>query len=1356
MSELPELNTLLSANAALGGIKDRVVTGVDFDFNGTGNIVVGSMVMEFYTVDDATLALADSDEEAFIEAASDFYYDATTKDYFADDDALFAAFSAAFHNVASSDTVLNMAIKKMADICDELSYKETMIPSALYNGAGLVVNDSSSYAGTDLADKSVLGEKYATYTLTGGDAVDTVDRIVFTFKNEGTAYRIGQIKDFTVYVKSTSNNATRPFFCFVGGPFGKFNNASFYNLTSDRWMKLKMSEISSYEGLWSSTALGAVNDRVFTNIDFDFSGTGDIVIGSIDIEFSAIDMETLSLRSTDSSLFVAKLMAFCEEATANGSFGENNAQFNALKNAISELENIEGGEELLALAKIKKAWLSLDNSNSYPDFNTNNWNLADWISAANRVDTSNSTNTAEFIAALQDAIAVRDKLNIEISCNEFSYSTVSDADEHTSALTNNLMSGLTPAVYYFNGTDRVEVADIDCKNLTDGDFETATTIATENSGVGAYVELIYQYEGMVDIDNILVVSSALESLKKYRIYVANTIDKIEDVNSIVAAYDNENGDRVQIFNFDAYNKMSGTYVAIRVYTDGNSVSIDELGIFGELLRFSVTKGSFSNEQLESLGDNLLAMPTTVPYIKTGSGAKTKWSAANLGYPLTNLTDCDNDTVVGFGGRGVVKSEGEEVTFHIFFDLKETYYIKKLLINHFKQPYLQTGKYEIYASTDYSTLFRSTSKILSYNNMSDSENGTTEAQIFSALGDGVIARYVSFCIKVPVSDYEKALSTYPGLCYIRLNDLAVYGERYYKPLKEINFLGHMPVEIYRSDDGGNKQTVSEQEYDGIDYLNAADGLYDVATPIAQNGKNLDFVFNLCANKSINAIKLNTLTKNVKGLKVYASDDEAGVWSSDSVVLDYYDVNADSSVISRTFAEAPIYARYIRFSITDTVSGVFDPTEFEVVGWNTQEFLYINLAEEKSDNASIWLEDKDTYTFDITSNQVGKYNAPWNGEDYYDFMYAFDGDPQSIADLYNGSRGNADGSGRVTINILVDLCALTAVDNINFKSGGTEDYWPSEINFYLGADDLSLFGKDAKPIKQFTSKTDDAEGNYSYTFLPQVAQYVRIEIVEGTQRYFEHINKIGVVISEIQVNGLEIVGYTASEGIAASVTDSETGIRADIVALRDNDVYSALQDILVIKRDATEEEKLVLKEQGVAFASEIYDIYLLDSNGNIISDVGGREIRVCMPKTLFEGTGEAYIVRNSYGEPEMVEHTVEDNYYITILDEAYGMSFAFCEFVNFVEDEEQETPTDMDNTLTEEDDESEPEDTADDEDDEDDEDNPKRKKKIKVVRKNNSDDFDYLWLIITAGAVVVVLAAGITIFLILKKKKQKQEE
>ncbi len=1386
MTDLPEQSKLWSKADNSNLSQTDALAGIGFDFTGEGEIVVGTMKATFDAVNADTLALATTNADAFIVAAEAFLEEAEANGYYADDDAKFLRFKAAVTAAAGEPTFEKLA-SRLSNVWQKLRVVETLVPSKVWAGnyivaEGLNVYDASAYAGTDLADKSVLGPKYATYTTVlndkeGSDASDWWNYIVFEREDgSGTALNIGKFESFSVYIKNGTGVGVRPRFHTTTGL--SWNDPSFYNETvslKDTWVAHTTNNISQPAAFKNCYATYA--NQKMTGIGFDFSGNSgaQITVGSMEAVFTAVDAATLDLANTNPTAFLAEVLYFYDSAVTGGIFGEDDTDFKQFAGIVDSIKNLEGIEEELAIAQLMSEWKQLDLS-TYPTVDTTNWTLAEWVYAANKIDISGFADTTEFTEALKNATELRDELGMQLGCNLFVFETYEDAESELTGLGENVLTTVTPQVNYYDGTDKTELSVADTAILTDGLFDAGVLLENADfSAEGSYVEFIYSFDGAAEINDFVVgfINDAELSKVNYRIYASKKMETLFTDSSIVASHDNTTvGYRIQKFNYSGKPSVSGTHLAFRFYGNANGLNVSELAAYGKVSTYNVTAGFFTDADMTALGDNLLDNQGVVTYIKERTSTKVKWHLAGTDYDLNNLIDSSNDTAVGFGKltNMSIFGEGEEISLHIIFDLKENYYIEKLLINHWHEKYLQTGKYEIYASTEMSTLNRSNNKIIEYNNMADSENGTTEAQIFTAMGDGKIARFVDFHITVPVNDYKDSIAKYGHLCYPRLCDLGVYGSRYYKPYAEINFLPHVPVELYRSDAGGNKTTIGQDEYGYDEYQYAYDGNYDVATPIAQNGKNINFIFNLCANKMINSIKLSALTENIKGLKVYASDTLDNIWSEDTKVMDY---SGDAvKEVSRTFAEAPVAARYIRFCITDTASGVFDPTEFEVIGGNTQEFLYMNLMEEKSDSVSLWLEDKKDYYLTSTYENANEYNSAWNAESIYGMSRAFDGDEGSVADFYGGTKNSVTDKTKVTYSFLMDLGNLMAIDSIDFIAGSSKDYWPSELKFYFGEDDISLFGKDAKPAKVFNSKSDEENGSYSYEFLPEIAQYVRVEVVEASHEYYDVTDFLTVVVAELQVNGLEIIGFSASEGVAATATDEETGIRVDVVALRDNDVYTALHDILVIKREATAEEKKALAAQGAIFGSDIYDIFLLDVNENIISDLEGRELKIYLPSSLFKGSGDPYVLASINGEYTMVDFITEDDYFVVASAEAYGLSYAFSEFANIEEEtEDNDTPTDTDNIVDSNDadedlpededdfgDEDESADDSDDDedetDDEDDEDETKKKKKkkIKVVRKGD-DGFDYLWIIIAAAAVVVI-AAGITLFIILKKKKNKE--
>ncbi len=1347
MSELPQQANLLNA---LSGAASESIVSVNLDFGVESDVIIGSMLMTFDAVADSTLELKYIDSDAFISEAAKFYMDAKKSGYYPENSAEFKRFELAVSALAEN-MEFNYAINSIATSWSALpDAKVTLIPNEVVGENALTLYDVSAYSESDI-DRSLLGDKYATYTVSGGGCSDDKDYIYFNQKNGNSrSFTLNQLKNFNFYAKNPSGVSIRPKIHYIGSRV--WNDYSYFvgETYAGGWKEYKMSDLGQYSTLASK--ISSSGEETFKSIGVDCGGNaGELVVGSAVATFSSLNSEVLALKDTDIAAFISEAIKFSDEAQLNGYYDEGNAEFAAFKTAVDNLLNLEGYDEIFAVANLRAGWLTLSDNSSYPQSDTSDWTVADWVYVANKVDISGLSNTERFSKALADAIAIRDAKNMSLGCNLSEFISLTDATEALSNLGKNLISGKEPEVYYYDGNERTNLSVNEFSAISDGDFGTDFNI----SGLGfenqeVYVEMIYAFDGLVSVSDFLVGNSAAgQKIGKYRIYVADSVDKLFLSESIVATFENDENTQLQLFNYDGKPEISGGYIAVRLY---GTATISEFGVYGEQKLYNVTVGDFTNEQMAAIGTSLLDSNNIKAYVKSGTGAKTVWNNSGddgFKYPVNDLLDCNGATGIGLGdqtGTAITKV-GEEIDIHIIFDLRNSYYIQKLLINHWHQNYLQTGKYNVRISDNIVTLLKDESIVLEYNNMADSENGTTYSQLFETLGNGVIGRYVDFNITVPISDYDKSLAIYGTMAYIRLCDIAVYGERYYKPLKEINFLSHMPVELYRTDESGNKVAISEAEYDGTDHLNAADGKYDVATPIAQNGKNIDILFNLCSNKTINSIKLSTLTENVKGLKVYASQSVEGVWNEDSCVMTYFADSAEDIQISRVFSEEPITARYVRFSIKDTESGMFDPTEFEVIGWNSQEFYYYNTAEEKGSSTTVWLENKDNYNLKITDSTANEYVLTnW----IYPMSKAFDNDSATVADFFGGSLGDQNGKGRESINLLIDLQNLVAIDSIEFVSGSSSDYWPSEINFYAGQNDLELFGKDAKPLKQFTEKCSDDSASYSYAMLPQVVQYVRVEILNSTQEYYEFTNMVATVIEEIKVNGFEILSNTSSDGVAASLMDEETGIVVEVLALRENDVFSTFQGLIVFSAPATSEEKAAFAAQGVAFVSDIYFARLLDANGDVITDAGGRNVRINLPKNLFKGSSDPYVIAYVDNEYSLVEFDERGDYYSVVVSDLFTISAAFGEFVEIIE-EDEEVPDNMDNTLTDEDDETESQDEA-----EDDDDKPKRKKKIKVVRKNPGDDFDYLWIIITAIAVAVVLAAGITIFLILKKKKNREEE
>ncbi|MGN0493532.1 MAG: hypothetical protein ACI4F7_07785, partial [Acutalibacteraceae bacterium] len=429
----------------------------------------------------------------------------------------------------------------------------------------------------------------------------------------------------------------------------------------------------------------------------------------------------------------------------------------------------------------------------------------------------------------------------------------------------------------------------------------------------------------------------------------------------------------------------------------------------------------------------------------------------------------------------------------------------------------------------------------------------------------------------------------------------------------------------------------------------------------------------------------------------------------------------------------------------------PTELEAIGWNDAEFDYINLAESAENNTTIYLENKTNWQRRITNENANKFiNSNWA---YYGYPLsrAFDAEANTVADLYNGENN------KISLNLLIDLQAMTAIDQILMKAGGNVEYWPTKVNFYFGDDDVSIFGKNSTPQKVFTERVDNEEGMYRYDMLPKLARYVRIEILEADHPYYS--DKILAVIDTIQINGYAIAGTVDESGVVASFTDSEYGIRADITALSDNDVFDSVQHISVSKRTPTDDEKTYMKKNSFGFVSDIFDIYLMNFDDEIITDIGGRQLMLYIPISLVDNDADLFAFTGKDGLYDMAEFEIEDGFYVIEIYDLSEISVAVGEFILSNDEEKNDSlPQDEENkpNYTEDYVENLDFEESFDEEEENTEasEKPKKLKKSVVKRYITSYNYTVIIIIAVAAAVAVAGATVLIVFLIKKHKKRKE--
>lgn len=990
---------------------------------------------------------------------------------------------------------------------------------------------------------------------------------------------------------------------------------------------------------------------------------------------------------------------------------------------------------------------------SYPA-DTDSWNIADWAHEAGKVNLSGFENADNFKECLRILCELRDQNNISRSSSRKDYSTAADfaTDFNTVKYEDNILKKATLTTSHFDGTsydDNFKVTESQTALLTDAILDTDVEMPNANYGIGAHTDFIYKFNGDAVINDIVLVHSQNETLRnaKISVYASNSIVDLSSPASLIANIDNSEGKQVNTLNFDGFSTVDCNYIMIRVEIPAKDmqafdsiIRFAELGVYGDVVAYTVKNGNYNNVDLNNIGTNLLAGNKKIK-IQAGTSPKEEWSIGMATYKISTLTDNDPSTRCGFYNTtkiSVATQEENNCSMYLYFDLGKTYTIDKAFVNGCSDLIGGTqGAYEFYASTEVNNLTTRDHKVFSYDNTATGDNTGDATQVFSIAGGGIIARHIAFRFTKPLSNPELFAKKYgnPGYA-LRLADLGVCGTVYNKPLKLVNLLAHVPMTLYR---GLNTSSpVGESDYSGATHMLASDDNFTTIAPVSKKGKALNYVYDLSADQKLTQLKITTQTANIKHIKIYASDANETIWHSDKLVYEYN--GAATDVIRKYYDSAPLAARFLRFEILDTVNDTFDPLEIQAIGWNTQEFSYMNFMQENSSAAFLMTEQNGQRT--IANTTMNKFAPSLTSLDkMYTFSKAFDYDFESVADIYGGSVSQGQ-----SLNFLFDLETTKSVDQIIYRAGSYADYWPTNIKFYMGTDEADLFKANAVPIKT-VSKTDVENGIFEHTFVPKAAQYIRIEIEEAACPYYDP-DKIGLVIAEMIVNGLEQVGRVDENGYAKVFEDEASKIQVGIVARNENDAYSGVSGIETIKRAPDTGDLLDAKEKGYKILTDIYEIYLLDNDGNIITDIDGRSIDIKIPTNIFDGkiSDEYFVAQIIGGSLRIIECDIVDGYYVIRLDSIDDLLFTLVMFTEYP-DEDSDTPDDEDyEEFDDEEDSEEPDDDG----------NGSSRRVKKIIVRRGSSDFEYWWIFIVVGAVVVAAAGGACYYFFIFKKRKKGEE
>lgn len=394
----------------------------------------------------------------------------------------------------------------------------------------------------------------------------------------------------------------------------------------------------------------------------------------------------------------------------------------------------------------------------------------------------------------------------------------------------------------------------------------------------------------------------------------------------------------------------------------------------------------------------------------------------------------------------------------------------------------------------------------------------------------------------------------------------------------NLLTHIPATLSRIDVNGNKIAVGQSEYSGDAHLLTNDGDYDTFTTVATEGKTLEYAYNLYQNAIIESIRFISLT-DIESIKFYASSSKTAVLDESALVYEFEAKDGESEkVFSKYFVDTPLTASYIRIVVSSSAADL-EIAEIEVNGFNKTKAAYENIVLNRTDFLELYLVDSKN-SKSLVHENMDKWIPAWSSaSEYQELNNAFDGDLGTIYTYYGGKNNDT------SVNMFLNLRAVNCIDNISIYTSLLEDYRPSKMKIYVGNSLDEVFAANATPIKEWTEKImNDGEGYvpeedeeqgediidggiidddisidfdtgivegevdvankdssektpaqlglYDANITPTEISCVRIEIVEANPQYFSHINKVGGIISEIQVNGFAPTGNAVDSVIESS--------------------------------------------------------------------------------------------------------------------------------------------------------------------------------------------------------------------------------
>ncbi len=785
---------------------------------------------------------------------------------------------------------------------------------------------------------------------------------------------------------------------------------------------------------------------------------------------------------------------------------------------------------------------------------------------------------------------------------------------------------------------------------------------TDPAGVGAiytdgsrYLDLTYKFPTEVKLSDILVAQHSNNQLMlgKYSVYVSDNRDTLYTEENLIGTYDaSKSKSQIQNYHWEEGNELTGVkFVGMRIFdpfADWNEAKklvtrsdlalktlyprIMEFNVYGEYEDptfvpevYTDTK-DFDLSTLPAVYGESLITRTNPSFFAEGKRAAVRpATVSNVRKKVSEIPS--NETVhLDLSDPAINNKEH----FDIQWKLQDVYKLELYRVKGFAfqgmfrdMSQYYTGHYQIYVAEEAEDLYKPENMVFEYDK---DEMGIMKGIVYEFPSNKApVGGYIALRIIEPAAGASANVNARLSIFYVWGEDAKIIPE-------PTNLAENMPVDAYFTKE--KLEEISESNLTAKEVMNMTDADNDTVAKINtkdSNRKTTELIYNLCGDMEIDKLALNVLNNSTTGfktLKVYASDTLAGVNLEDALIWTKKVGSKTGNINLEKVITSKNKIRYLRFVFEDCKDYLQINTIY-VEGLDNQK----NKTRELTSSLEV-----STHVNIINYNKVtGKSkNLGFNNDAK---AAIFDNVPETYPVVaHEGVVGEDE------FEVVIQLDDLRTINQMRIGYlYGFDEYYADTINVYIAETSAEIEGDNKRTEPDYVIKKKDVKNlKYEAYMRPRLVRFIKLEFkgfkkIEGTQYNDGEKYQLTSMIPEMSFKGTRVKGMQTSEESEAliSFTDKKTGIKATIIRMDVNDIFTDAVGIKVTPEKATNWQMLSLKNNPFlkVVDKKIYKVEFVDVHGNVVRDLNGRNVEINFP--LPEGANpDEYMIGDASFRTKMI--------------------------------------------------------------------------------------------------------------------------